>query len=148
MDIEKLMIGDLVQYKNICEQDQICKVCNVSNLDNGIIFCQFKDGIYDIHQSTIQPIPLTGDILKKNGFEANDRAIWRIEVGIRCSYSKKFGENFINYSVNIEEMEEGGWFDFGINRCLWQGVAINYVHELQQALRLAGLSKMADNFQI
>ena len=28
------------------------------------------------------------------------------------------------------------------------GVAINYVHELQQALRLCGLKDLADNFKI
>lgn len=103
---------------------------------------------YDDKIEPPYPILLTREILEKNGFEVDDKAIWRIEVDVRCSYSKKFGEDFMCYSVDIEEMEEGGWFDFGIDCCLWQGVAINYVHELQHALRLAGLTEMANNFKI
>lgn len=148
MDTKQLMIGDIVEYRNVNEQTQLCKVRSVSNLDGGTIYCEFEDGIYDVHQSTIHPIPLTEEILKKNGFEACDKAIWHIEYGIRCSYSKMFGDDIVMHSIDVEEIEEGGYFCFGIDRCLWQGVTINYIHEVQHALRLTGLSDMADNFKI
>lgn len=89
-------------------------------------------------------IPLTGEILKKNGFEVDNRVPWKSNYGVRCSYSKMFEEDF----VNIDEFEESGLFEFGINHCLWQGVTINYVHELQHALRLAGFNDLADNFKV
>ena len=53
-----------------------------------------------------------------------------------------------NTISHIEEFKEGGWFMFGIDSCLWQGVAIKYVHQIQQVLRLAGMTELANNFKI
>lgn len=69
MDTKQLMIGDFVEYRNVNELTQICKVCSVSNLDGDIIYCEFDDGIYDAHQSTIHPIQITEEILKENNIE-------------------------------------------------------------------------------
>lgn len=116
MDVKDLMIGDIVEYRNVDEQDLVCKVCSVSDLDGGIIYCKFEDGIFDVHQSTIHPIPLTVEILKKNNIT------W---------------EFYDCYHFKFEH----------------EGVVVTlsgypYIHELQHALRLAGLEEMADNFKI
>lgn len=147
MDIKTLMANDWIHIAPLCagRADYYSQVAYLS--PNAVFYRCDKLNLF-AEEERVSPIPLTHEILIKNGFEANDKSIWRIEVGVRCSYSKKFGEDFMCYSVDIEEMEEGGWFDFGIDHCLWQGVAINYVHELQQALRLAGLKEIADNFKI
>lgn len=94
-------------------------------------------------------ITLTGEILKKNGFEAlDDKGIWDNSGEVRCSYSKRVGDGFIIHTIDIEEYEEFGQFTFGVDSCLWQGVTINYIHELQHALRLAGFNDLADNFKV
>ena len=56
--------------------------------------------------------------------------------------------NFPIVTLIERELGEGGWFMFGIDSCLWQGVAIKYVHQLQQVLRLAGMTELANNFKI
>lgn len=77
----------------------------------------------------IVPIPLTAEILEKNGFISyqQDRiVIWRND-----------------YSFAIE-CDLTTWEYYWANG----DVKINYVHELQHALRLCGLNDLADNFKI
>lgn len=89
------------------------------------------------------PIPITEEILKKNGFtqemggygklsRSNDKNIYHIHIDfdrkvieVYKSYPVRLASNLITLKVN--------------NFC---------VHELQHALRLAGQSEMADNFKI
>ena len=148
MDIEKLMAGDWVYIAPLCEGREACS-SQIAYLSQNAVYYRSDIGNCFAEEERISPILLTGEILAKNGFDVHDEGkIWRDRADIRCIYSKKFGEDFMCYSVDIEEIEEGGWFDFGIDHCLWQGVAINYVHELQHALRLAGLEEIANNFKI
>ena len=69
------------------------------------------------------PIPLTEEILQKNGF-ITDTGRQRIETFV------SFTENHNNITNTIT-----------LRHC---GM---YVHELQHALRLAGLQEIADNFK-
>lgn len=147
MNINKLMSEDWVYIAPLCEGRESC-CSQIAYLSHNAIYYHSDVGNLFAEDERVRPILLTMEILEKNGFHIDDNAIWRTEAGVRCSYSKNFGEDFMCYSVDIEEMEEGGWFNFGIDSCLWQGVSINYVHELQHALRLAGLEEMADNFKI
>ena len=84
----------------------------------------------------------------RNRFEICGIAIWSSNTDVGCSYRKEIENDFITYSIDIEEFKEGGWFMFGIDSCLWQGVAIKYVHQIQQVLRLAGMTDLANNFKI
>lgn len=74
----------------------------------------------------IKPIPLTPEILEKNGW-------W----------------------YDVEDMWLHDEVDFGIER--WNGrfqcydinqIKLDSVHQLQQALRIAGMTDMANNFKI
>ena len=103
---------------------------------------------FDDKDYTPEPILLTDDILKRNSFEICGIAIWSSNTDVGCSYRKEIENDFITHSIDIEEFKEGGWFMFGIDSCLWQGVAIKYVHQLQRVLRCCGLCDIADNFVI
>ena len=74
----------------------------------------------------IFPIPLTDEILRKNGFEY---------------YHKNFASTDYDSPFKLEMME---WPDENGNGGLWiiNGLfKIRFVHELQHALKLAGIEK-------
>ena len=88
-----------------------------------------------------EPIPITPEILKANGFFPKNKfkSIWRkilddVDYRIEIHFQDngeievKVAENQTNY-----------------NYIVYHG---NYIHSLQHALRLAGLDKIADNFII
>ena len=74
----------------------------------------------------IKPIPLTPEILEKNGWWYDVEDMWlhdEVDFGI--------------------ERWNGGFQCYNINQ-----IKLDSVHQFQQALRLAGLTDMANNFKI
>lgn len=77
-----------------------------------------------------QPIPLTPEILEKNGFELcyDPKGLY--------SYKRMFQL----------------WFDMARNEITLSiglyAIVLDYVHELQHALRLCGLIDLANNFKV
>ena len=73
-----------------------------------------------------QPIPLTPEILEKNGWWYDEVDMWlhdKVDFGI--------------------QRRNGGLQCYNIN-----DIKLNSVHQLQQILRLCGLNELADNFKI
>lgn len=73
----------------------------------------------------LQPIPLTPEILKKNGFNLS-----RDKSGIGILDTYWLGEG-IGFRLHNFETD---YYQFGLAK-------IRYVHQLQHALRLCGISK-------
>jgi len=106
-----LMIGDWVFD---------CKNISYNRMTSEAL-CAFEDG-----QLAIIPIPLTKEILKKNGFEYD-----------HYYHNWIYNEFTINYGHLIDE-------DDGDYLFIWvadTSVKLTYVHELQHALRLCGIEK-------
>ena len=81
---------------------------------------------FDDKNDQPQPIILTPEILKKNGWWYDGDDMWQHEeVGF---YIEKWNERFRCYDIN--------------------DIKLDSVHQLQQILRLCGLNEMADNFKI
>lgn len=77
----------------------------------------------------LQPIPLTEEILLKNGFE----------------YNEDFEEYLISIYKNVFSFgydSEDDFYYFGS----W--IRFYHVHELQNLLRLCGLTELVDDFKI
>ena len=100
----------------------------------------------------VKPIPLTPEILEKNGFYDRNTQGYYAQW-----YYKRFG-SYVCFDINIslvykeievskvcgagtdcEEEEYGSSIVFGNDIC---------VHTLQHALRLCGLDELADNFKV
>lgn len=79
---------------------------------------------YTFEAEAISPIPLTPEILEKNGFEYNTYNRWMSG----------------RYGVALMEKDE--------HLFIWDRIQINYVHELQHCLRLCGLNELADSIII
>lgn len=127
MKASELMIGDWVRNALL---DEVFKM-NTTSMRN---MCWDEDNRTARYK--IEPIPLTEEILKANGFH----------------YEEEFCEWWINgcpFHIML-----GCDFD---GDCAWVSSEINpeiplllikYVHTLQHALRLCGLNEFADNFKV
>ena len=151
MKANDLMIGDWVQdkYGNLIQVQEI--------LTDGI------NGEWDgcecygveAYNDEIKPIPITSEILKKNGWywgltsdEEDMVSLFEGAYDEHWVYDEGAGE----ISLIFPEDTDGGLLkidDQKFNRhlnFLWNDTL--YVHELQRALRLCGLDELADNFKV
>lgn len=115
MEATDLMIGDWV-YRPDC----YCKVKEVR--ENGIIGRDHLRGIISFEE--LKPIPLTPEILKKNGFD-NYGGIF------------KFEEEGIDIQIRLDKYVRV--FAGMDNTCNFKSGF--YVHKLQHALRMCGINK-------
>lgn len=135
MDCKDLMLGDFVYVAR--GYDKHLTIEKVK----GIIVD--KDEPYPVTISTgetvslndIKPIPLTEEILVKNGFKKQE------DVNEWSYYKSKDGKGqyMILWSMDYNYLEIGSYTDeFGeFNRL----GTMRYVHQLQHALRLCGIEK-------
>ena len=88
----------------------------------------------------LEPIPLTAEILEKNGLE-------KTLIDEEYCYSLFT----MDYVIVIRTNRDGYW-KYDSVREIGRGVVIqrkfDYVHELQHALRLCGLDELADKFKV
>lgn len=129
----ELMINDYF-YRPAC----IDKVAEVRN--NGVIVSDSLRGL--IPWSEIKPIPITPEILEKNGFveagECDKFKLWasadkRVILHNNDGYLNTFNKWHVH--VDTEDMRTIG------------SIELTYVHQLQQFLRLCGMNVMADNLE-
>ena len=95
-----------------------------------------------------QPISLTNDILKKNGWEMESYMLPPYASFIPIYYfTKDEGYTHLELKGNTLKI----WFNYEKNNDgMYSDIVIpvNYVHQLQQVLRLAGMTDMANNFKV
>ena len=91
----------------------------------------------ELSLNDIKPIPLTPEILEKNGFVEN-RGItsWKFETD-REDLIDIYGVKDYHLSINIEDTHGSGKG----YRWMLNNLTIFYVHQLQHALRLCGIEK-------
>jgi hypothetical protein len=128
MTVEDLMIGNWVKVSkgNWSQNKQI----------NLIDMGKIAKGIY-----LVEPIPITTDILEKNGFigEGDKFKMWtsadkRVILHNNDEYINTFNKWHVH--VDTEDMRSIG------------SIELTDVHQLQQFLRLCGMNDMADNFEV
>lgn len=130
MKANELMIGDYVRFKH-----GIDKVVGVSWVP-GLVDCAwfaasatlFPESVEDVN-----PIPLTPEILEKNGFKE-----------ISCGTSYVYGLTDDYYTIAIDELSDSIWRVEYLNREFNLPLCrntVSFVHELQHALRLYGIEK-------
>ena len=122
METKELMIGDLV-----CLKDDI--KCELPLKIDGIITNDISldgDGFLGGTEGLIRPIPITPEILEKNGWWFNTEDMWYHDEVNFCI--EKWNGKFQCYDINQ--------------------IKLDSVHQLQHALRLCGLDELADNFKV
>ena len=124
MKTTELMIGDKVMVKVL------------SQIPNTYVLHTWTANDYS-RDIQVKPIPLTPEILEKNGF-VFDSDFWTIA---NPRYNNVRMVRYCSIDEEVTDAFLGHWaFD--------ENYAIDYVHELQRALRCCGLWDIADNFKI
>lgn len=150
MKAEELMVGDIVQIKvfsineNLERKESLLpvKIAQVSSpfIVEYLAGQDFEDR-YRIVESydNIYPIPITPEILEKNGFMYDGMAHWEYR-----------GDEHLFISVCPVQSDNDEWWDpddtgFEVTNkysdVLIEGLGQVYVHQLQNALRLCGINK-------
>lgn len=127
MRVNELMIGDWCLLNKRLEK---VSVLTIFGEDVGI-----SDHWYPL--KCIEPIPLTPELLEKNGFSDRGKAGWQNPDYDATYYLDKYTFAKNVYKCTIDDSVD---VDLIHN--------IKYVHELQHALRLCGLNELADNFKV
>ncbi len=131
MKATELMIGDYVQFfeeRNLRYE----KVTTITDEGNGQRFVQTAESDVYYREEVYMPIPLTAEILEKNfDFEPDcDKKIYKNKS--YCSFlvaQEKQGFAIGRMNDSYDTPQFNGWF------------SIEYVHELQHALKLCGIDK-------
>lgn len=144
MKSEELMIGDLVYYSY--PNQFVTKVIDVcSHGEEHFIRCKRdeKDNLYkqdqleDFNVGILRPIPLTPEILKKNGFVNS-----YIDLSLNKDSVYKYNHFYTGNSVIVDmesnklivKYENDIWMNLPYNRTI-------YVHELQHVLKHCEIKK-------
>ena len=129
MDAVKIRCRDLMVGDWCCDHHGF--PMRITNVGGDYAYATFEGNEgdpweFDDKNDQPKPIPLTSEILEKNGWWFNTEDIW------------------LHDEVNfIIEKWYGRFQCFDINQ-----IKLDSVHELQRALRCCGLWDMADNFKI
>ena len=142
MKAKELMIGDLLQlgetginYVTVVAIDYDYKVSHKNVLD--IAFLNSGTIQYNYSAERLYPIPLTAEILENNEFVLSDG--WWINerfptglgfIGVAFDPDEEGRKTNTIYDLSIIKRESGS-----------VDLHLNYVHELQHALRLCGIEK-------
>ena len=136
--MDKLYIlGDLVMVKKSALQfakDKIFKV--ISSLSGGFVkavMLNDSSTTYTISNNAVRPIPLTPEILEKNG--------WKIEDVNPHDFSNIVSNGVMYRAIKDKEilffLKGASVFTCPLN---WRKIEIRYVHELQHLLFGLGLN--------
>ena len=123
MKATELQIGDLVKIKGHLDYDKVQEIARDENMQWYISYA-CSATLFRAYE--FEPIPLTPEILEKNGWWFDTEDTWRHDE--------------VNFTI---EKWNGRYQCYDINQ-----IKLDSVHQLQQVLRLAGLTDMANNFKI
>lgn len=132
MKTNELMIGDWILMPNGNNYEKIVAIPTNTQIE--------VSGNCWINPMACIPIPITVKILEKNGYYG---------VGTARGINGFIGDGS---DITIDNVGNGN-FNLDISLNTWTNdncisITIKYVHELQHALRICGLSDLADDFKI
>lgn len=143
MKLTDLAILDWVLINNTPHKIQAIDSIDAEILADDELYYVGEDRCHS--EDKIEGIPLTPEILEKNGFERsvitpskfyrnidNERLMF-------CSYGSCYGLGYVHWNESN---------DADIMHRLEVQQPIMYIHQMQHALRLCGLDELADNFKV
>ncbi len=147
MKAKDLMIGDLINGFGV-----VRRVTSISGLerpeDDGLLTtmvpgCEFPESNLSFRPCYARPIPLTAEVLEKNGFEElmNESEVSAARFGRKPEPTGVWQYGFGQFD-SVAYVPEQSFLRIKFMEGYTADIAnINYVHELQHALRLCGIEK-------
>ena len=145
MKLTDLAIGDLILINNTPHKIQAIDSIDAEILADDELYYVGEDRCHS--EDKIEGIPLTPEILEKNGFyDSYTKRYYKrfysngcFDIAISLVYREIEVSKVCGAGTDCEEEEYGSSIVFGNDIC---------VHTLQHALRLCGLNELADNFKV
>ena len=145
MKLTDLAIGDLILINNTPHKIQAIDSIDAEILADDELYYVGEDRCHS--EDKIEGIPLTPEILEKNGFyDSYTKRYYKrfysngcFDIAISLVYREIEVSKVCGAGTDCEEEEYGSSIVFGNDIC---------VHTLQHALRLCGLDELADNFKV
>ena len=137
MDVKELMKGDWVLQDDTLHQNRPCQIAGIYN----DVIIDVTGEKVPLHESHLKPIPLTKEILEKNGFTDGkyrhfNGNVWKLEAdGFREIHLTEKVRQAVLWGEKINPdypSSVGDKFTIPF---------IRYVHELQHAMKLCGIKK-------
>ena len=144
MKAQELMIGDWVKIKGHLDYDKVQEIARDENMQWYISFA-CSATLFRAYE--FEPIPLTPEILEKNGWiqckYETCKSLYEYKgLHLRHTMIKRSNGRWVaNVDGIVEKFPDEYTHSF-------LRINVFYVHELQHALRLCGLDELADNFKI
>ena len=137
MKANELMIGDWVQKLEVGGHYRKGQIKAI--IDDNVDVATSDGEIHTLSVNGIEPIPLTGEILEKNGFKVGHYLVGLAELPEYKMVNRKDLKDIEKNVITIRQ-SSNVLFDMqvGIGSHIFD---ITYVHELQHALRLCGIEK-------
>lgn len=133
MKAKDLMIGDWIRCRTKLHGECLCRVADIETSHDAVWVNDGK-AYGRAHETEITPIPLTHEILEKNGWCYNDE-------------NAKFApETWSGGGLILQGHEDSGFMimvtsDYDDEDTNHTPFILNYVHELQHALMLRRINK-------
>ena len=137
-----LMVGDWITNRNGFPMQ-------ITNVGDDYAYATWEDNEgdpweFDDKEDQPQPIPLTNDILRNNDWRERPLVLSLDYSVLSYNFVKDEGDTHLEIKRDTLII----WFNYEKGLYADIIIPIKYVHQLQQALRLAGLTDMANNFKI
>ena len=125
MEAKDLMIGDWIKTGHL----DYNKVQEIARDNSMQWYISFACSATLFRAYEFEPIPLTPEILEKNGWERNENFMdMKAADNINFSWTDMYGESLFQNGYHVCDCK--------------------YVHTLQHAFRLYGLDELADTFKV
>ena len=133
LSAKSLQIGDWVLYKG-----KPIKIIGIDDFQKIIFYYNEEDYTeYPIDASNIEPIPLTIEILEKNGYSYSEkRDAWESIPITSFGICKDEDDNCFYFCLGIFDA-----FNRHSDVTYHYITEVEYVHQLQQALKLCGIEE-------
>lgn len=132
LKISDLSVGDWVEIDHEVYGWKPAQLNVCGDIGVGAYFKDIDpDEEYDCTLCQLRPIPITAEMLEKNGFESTTKPnVFTLAHGELQLYVSKELDGWTMSFVNFME-----------RLCILQVIRKSYIHDLQHALRLAGVDK-------
>ena len=140
MDIKELRVGNIVEVNHFEYGDMFASVTSINDVGDLCLHLldeRFTKEEYECTMSEVVPVPITEELLLKNGFTDNGKGQFYYHLKdngkttIRCATN-----DYKNWLVMVDSMRYEDFISTDVSHH-----NVQYIHELQNVIQMAKVDK-------